>query len=237
MARRSRLSRNSIKKSQRNLILSVLGITAVLFLLLRYGIPLISDVSFFAGQAVPNKEDVKKSEDDKYVPSPSLDPIPSATKEKNIKITGTSLTGLTIALYLNGSKENEAEVTEDGTFEFDINLSEGENIIKAKAINKDKNESDLSDAVVINFKKSSPNLTIDSPHGGDNISGGSTITVSGKTDPDNTVLVNEFQAIIDSSGNYSYGLTLKGGDNEIKVVSRDPAGNETEKSIHVNYSQ
>src|SRR3990167_2983131 len=131
MARRSRLSRKSQKKSTRTLILSVLGIAAILFLLFRYGIPLLSDARFLFGRVTssPNDEN-KKKEDENFVPIPDLDSIPRATKEQNIKVTGISLPRLTVKLYVNGGLEEEAEAGENGSFEFDVELSEGENIIK-----------------------------------------------------------------------------------------------------------
>lgn len=238
MARRSRLSKKFERRSRNTLILSILGIAAVLFLFLRYGIPLIGESSFLFGRVTssdkPSQSQTQK--DSSYVPSPNLDPLSQATKNQTVKVTGTSLSGLKVALYLNGGKDDEKDVTPDGSFEFEVSLTEGDNIIKAKAI-KDKNESDFSDSLTITYKKSDPSLSIDSPHDGDKLNGGSVVTVSGKTDLDNTVVVNDFQAIIDSSGNYSYGLTLKGGDNEIKVVATDLAGNQTQKTIHVSYSQ
>lgn len=237
MRRRSRLSRKYESKSKQNLILSILGIGLVLFILLRYGIPFLSDTSFFVGQLTNgNKTSVKKTEDSKFVSSPVLDPIPITTNSKTLKITGTALPDLTIELYLNGSKDNETKVDENGNFEFSIELSDGENIIKARSISGNS-KSDFSDSQTINYKKSNPNLTIDTPHDGDNLSGGNQITVSGKSDPQDNVTVNDFLAISDSSGNWSYNLTLVNGTNEIKIVATDQAGNKTEKTIHVNYSQ
>lgn len=238
MARRSRLSRKSQKKSTQTLVLSILGIAAVLFLLFRYGIPLISDASFLFGRVTSTSKtnDSKQNDDQSYVPSPNLDSLPKATKEQGVKVTGTSLSGLKVSIYLNGSKDNETEVSDDGTFEFSIELSEGDNIIKAKAFN-DKGESDFSDSVNINYKKSGPELSIDSPSDNADLKGQNPIEVKGKSDPDVTVTVNDFQAVSASDGSYSYFLTLKDGGNDIKVVALDLAGNKTEKAIHVNYSQ
>lgn len=235
--RRSRLSRKYENKSKQNLILSILGIAVILFILFRYGIPFLSDTSFFVGQ-ITNKEssDTKKTQTSTFVSSPHLDTLPLTTNAKTVKISGTALAGLKVEIYLNGSKFKETTVDKNGNFETSIDLSEGENIVKARSISGDS-KSDFSDSQTISFKKSNPNLTIDSPHDGDNLSGGNQTTVSGKTDPQNSVTVNDFLAIIDSNGNWSYGLTLVNGSNEIRVVAIDQAGNKTEKSIHVNYSQ
>lgn len=238
MSRRSRLSQKTEKKSTQTLILSVLGIAVVLFLLFRYGIPLLSDASFLFGTITGGhkNDQAKNQKNDNYVASPGLDQLPQATKEKNIKVTGTSLSGSKVQLYLNGNKDDEIDVDNDGSFEFDVQLSEGENIIKTKAI-KGKNESEFSDSIAIVYKKEGANLNIDSPSDGAELSGVNPIEVRGKTDVDSTVLVNDFQAIIDEKGNWSYFLTLKNGDNEIKVVTIDLAGNKTEKTIKVKYSQ
>ena len=238
MARRSRLSKNFQKKSRNTLILSILAIAAVLFLLFRYGIPLISDASFLFGRVTssPDKDANQTSENEAFVPTPNLDSIPKATNKQDIKITGTSQSGITVEIYLNGTRNDEAIVDDNGDFEFNVTLTEGENIIKTKAIKED-NESEFSDSLIIVYKKEGPELSIDSPGDGSEIKGANPIEVKGKTDPDSNVLVNDFQAIINSEGSWSYYLTLKDGDNEIKVVSTDLADNETEKIIRVKYSQ
>lgn len=236
--RRSRLSKKSQKKSTQTLVLSVLGIAAILFLLFRYGIPLLSDASFLFGRVTssPKNDQKQNNKQDNYVPSPELDPLPKATKEQNIIVTGTSMSVLKVSIYLNGSKDNETEVSGDGTFEFSVELSEGDNIIKAKAFN-DKGESEFSDSVTVTYKKSGPELSIDSPSDNADLKVQNPIEVKGKSDPDVTVSVNDFQAVSGNDGSYSYFLTLKEGGNEIKVVATDLAGNKTEKTIRVNYSQ
>jgi hypothetical protein len=237
MPRRSRLSRKTVRTSQKNLILSVLGIAAILFLLIRYGIPLLSDVSYLFGRVTSKSStSTTKETQDSYVAPPAIDSLPEATKDKNITVTGTSLSGEKVILYLNGLKYGQEDISSDRGFSFEVVLTEGDNTLKAKAIKGD-NQSEYSDTVNISYKNKEPNLSIDNPHDGDNLSGGNTVTVSGKADPDNTVTFNGFQAIIDNQGNWSYSLALTGGGNDIKAIATDPAGNQAQKSTHVNYSQ
>ena len=207
--RRSRLSRKSKKKSTQTLFLSVLGIGAILFLLFKYGFPLISDASFLFGKITsnPNSQSQQKTEDEDFIPTPDLDSLPKATKEEEITVTGTSSTGLKVALYLNGGLEEETDVNDDGTFEFSIKLTEGENILKTKAIKNDK-ESDFSSSVTISYIKEGPELSIDSPSDNADVKGSNPIEVKGKTDPDVKVVVNDFQAVSSSAGSYSYLLKL-----------------------------
>lgn len=237
MPRKSRLSKSFQKKSRNTFILSVLGIIAILFLLFKYGLPLISDASFLFGKVTStpdaNEDEAKEKE---FVPVPNLDSVPKATKTESVRVGGSSISGLTIEIYLNGRKTEEVKADESGDFETKVTLSEGENIIKARAV-KNKTQSDFSDNQTISYIKEGPELSIDSPSDGSQIKGGSPIEVRGKSTPDTSVIVNDFQAIVTSTGEWSYFLTLKDGDNEIKVVSTDDAGNKTEKIIHVNYSQ
>jgi hypothetical protein len=236
MPRRSRLSKAGIRKSRNTMILSILGIIAILFLLFRYGIPLISDASFLFGKVTSVPEDNEEEKNETFVPVPRLDSLPKATKEESVKVTGKSISGLDILIYVNGDMVNEVSTDTEGDFESVVELSSGENLIKAKA-KKNETTSDFSKTVSITVKKEGPELTIDSPSDGSNINGANPIEVKGKTDPDANVIVNDFQAITNSRGEWSYYLTLKGGDNEIKVTSTDAAGNKTEKTIRVNYSQ
>jgi len=237
MPRKSRLNKSFQRKSRNTFIFSILGIIIILALLLKFGLPLISDASFLFGKVTSTQD--KKSDqevEEEFVPVPSLDGLPNATKEKSLKITGSSISGLTIQIYLNGSKETEVKADENGDFESIVDLTDGDNIIKIRAI-KGTTESDFSPSQTVSYKIKGPELTIDSPSDSAQISGANPVEVKGKSDPDGSVIVNDFQAIINSKGEWSYMLTLKGGDNEIKVVSKDAAGNSTEKIIHVNYSQ
>jgi outer membrane lipopolysaccharide assembly protein LptE/RlpB len=49
--------------------------------------------------------------------------------------------------------------------------------------------------------------------------------------------VNGFWAVVDDNNNFSYTLPLQSGDNQIKIVAIDQAGNKAEKDLKVNFSQ
>lgn len=237
MSKRSRLSNKAKKRSTQTLILTIVGIILILFILLKYGIPFISDLSFITGRATSTTNDESSQKDEEgFIPVPQLDPLPKSTNKDEIRITGTSLSGLSVQLYLNGSRDDEVEVESDGSFEFRPKLTDGDNIIKIRAVKNDK-EGDFSASYTVKLSKKEPEITIESPNDGANISGNNPIEVKGRTNGENTILVNDFQAIINPDGSWHYNLTLKGGDNEIKVVATDSAGNKAQKTIHVNYSQ
>lgn len=144
----------------------------------------------------------------------------------------------TIELFVNGDQFDSQKVDKKGTFHFeDVKLTSGNNTIKARAIDNNKN-GPFSDEVTIRYINKQPSLTIEAPSDGQSFGKDSSpIQVHGKTDPGNKVTVNDFWAIVDDSGNYTYMLTIKGGDNDILVTATDPAGNTTQKKIKVTYNQ
>ncbi len=82
-------------------------------------------------------------------------------------------------------------------------------------------------------------LTIDQP-ADESVVSDKTITISGKTVPDATIIVNTGtdDEVVNPSGqgNYSVTLTLDSGENKIVVTAIDSSGNETTKTITVTYS-
>lgn len=234
MSRRSRLNRRLENQSRKTLILSVVGIFLIGVILLKFGIPLLADLGFLSSQIIPKKESTKKNNNEVYLSPPSINPLPEATNSEGIEVSGVSTTGETVSVYLNGSQFDEVEIESDGSFNLLIKLSEGTNIVKAKSVEGDK-ESDFSESVNIDYLKNPPDLTIESPSDGETTKE-SNFNVRGKTDPSARVSVNGFRAIVNSNGDFSYKLALREGENEVKIVAEDEAGNKTEKIVKLNYS-
>lgn len=234
---RSRLSLSEEKKSKKRLYLSILGIIVILYLLIRYGISFLLDFSSFLSGS-KGTDASQQTKNKTFVSVPVFGSIPSATNSASIAVTGNAEKGETIKLFLNDNYIDSTDTKEDGSFTFtDVSLSQGENKIQAKA-KKDISESDFSDTTTVLYKTNAPALSIDSPSDGQSFSKDQTsVTISGKTDANAHVTVNDFWAIVDDKGNYSYNFHLQNGDNQIKVVATDAAGNKTEKSIKVTYSQ
>lgn len=239
MANRSRLSKRLEKQTRKNLIISILGIFFILFLLIKFGLFLLVNFTLFLSNFRGDKETsvVTKSVSD-FVSIPIINPLPTATNSAQITISGTASKKQTINLYINDELVKKIKIT-DETFTFEnVKLSKGENDIKVKAITQDNKESQLSKSVVVIFKDKAPALAVDSPNPDQSFSKDeNNIKVSGKTDKGARVTVNDFWAIVDENGNFSYQLLLKNGDNPIKIVTTDEAGNKTEMERKVIYSQ
>ena len=238
--RRSRLSKNFEKKSKKTLYLSILGILIILFLLFRFGLDaLVGFTGLISGSK--GSQNTTNNNQINFIAPPILNPIISATNSAQITISGSSTKDQTIDLYINNLQVDQTQPDKNGVFVFNETLKSGDNQIKTKTEDNGK-QSDFSNVFDVVFKNSSPTLDVSSPSDGqtynkNQIGTGNTIIVAGKTDQGVSVTVNGFWAVVDDSNNFSYTLPLQNGDNQIKIIATDQAGNKIEKDLKVNYSQ
>lgn len=232
---RSRLSRKLEKQTIKNLIVSILGILIVIIVLFKFGIPLLINFSLFVSGTKTQETSTRNTST--FIPPPILNSEYYATNSAQVKIEGSGSPNQVIDLYINGDLVDKTETKDDGSFSFETLLVPGENIIRAKAITSDGKESSLSESLTIIFKSDPPSLEIKSPADGQFFSKDqNTVEIKGSTDPHVRVTVNNFWAVIDENNNFSYTLALKDGENEIKIVAQDQAGNKTEKNIKATYN-
>lgn len=238
MRYRSRLSRRQERQTKRTFFFSLLGIIVTIFLIIKLGIPLLVNFTLFVSN-IGRTEDVSKKEDRSFIAPPVLGPLFSATNSARIEVSGKSDRSLRISLFVNGEHNDDTGVEKDNSFRFStVPLRNGTNTIKAKAMNKDKKESNFSNELTVVYKKDPPSLAVESPKDQQSFTKDeSPITVSGKTDPGVKVTVSEFWAIVDEFGNFSYTLRLNNEESLIKIVAVDEAGNKAEVERKVTYAQ
>lgn len=246
---RSRLSRRIENKTKKSIFLRLAGIVIILILVIKFGIPALADASFFLFHANDKPEQGQKKK--AFISPPELDALPTATNSATITISGTTQGKQQINLYINGELADKTDAEDGKTFLFkNVTLKEGDNFIQTKAIEKDlsttsgqanatqENESDFSNSYTISFTKKTPTVSIDSPTDKQSFGKDDKFAlVKGKTDIGNKVTVNDFWAIVNNDGSYSYNLPLHGGDNKITVKATDDANNETKKEITVTFNQ
>ena len=236
----SRLTKTAERKNKKQLILSLVGIIVILFVLFKYGIPALTNLSLFLSSK--NSSSVPTTTSTAVVPPPILTQSFSATNSATISVDGTAQANQTIQLFVNDTLVDSKPTDNNGLFHFaGVNLTQQQNTIQAKARSMNSGQarlSDFSDSWMVAYLQKAPTLSIDNPHDNDSFdSSHPTVVVSGKTDPNIKVTVNGFWAIVDSNGNYSYTLSLQNGDNHIVVVATDAAGNTTTQQITVHHSQ
>jgi len=78
-------------------------------------------------------------------------------------------------------------------------------------------------------------LIVSTPDDGSTLSS-TAVTVKGKTTPNADVFVNDQTGKADANGNFSIGVTLDEGNNQIVVSANDTVGNATEQDLNVTVS-
>ena len=234
----SRLTRRSEKQSKKQLYASVIGIVVVIFVALNFGPLLISGLGGFIDTLSGKSKQVTSLRSDADLRPPQLDPLPQGTTEELITVMGRAFyEDGKVELFLNNSSYEIVRLNNSQDFEIeDVKLEQGENILKARMIRNNK-ESDFSQDYKISYLKDEPKLEISFPNDGASFSkADQEINIRGTTDPENAVKINDFIAIVDTEGNFSYILKLKEGENKIKIVAANLAGKTSEKEITVSYS-
>ncbi|HEY4602222.1 MAG TPA: S8 family serine peptidase [Cerasibacillus sp.] len=153
------------------------------------------------------------------------------TNEANMTIEGTASPTTTIQLLNNGEEVGSADIGENGTFSFDMELTEGVNEFKAVSI-QNGGKTGESETVTVTLDTVNPELSIDSPRNNDKTNR-ETVTVEGSVADENldSVTVNGQKTKINDNGTFAKRILLDNGANEIEVVAVDLAGNTTTKTV------
>lgn len=238
MQKETRSLRKKEKQTLRS-ILFLLGllIVVVAFFLL-YGIQMLVNFSLYLGKN-KDKNTASASNSNSYIAPPVINPMFSATNSAQISVSGYALSKYTVRLFVNDHLSGTQAISDDKSFVFhNIQLQQGENDIKAQSVTPDGKESTFSEITKVTFSNKAPSLNISSPNDGQTFSGSDNpIKVSGKTDIGIHVQINDYWAIVDDQGNFSYILPLQKGDNHLHIVASDDAGNQTSKDIKVTLNQ
>jgi len=235
--KRSRLQRKKEKDSIKQALTYLFLIFLVLFLMIKLGLPALIKMAGFISNI---SSAGKKIETEEILPprAPKLFPLPEATPSGKLNIEGYAEPGITIQLFLRGISAEETTADNEGNFIFnDVHLRDGENEIYVIANDDRGNSSDASRSFTVTVDKDAPLLIIDNPEDEQKFfDNDNPITVRGKSEEDVDLRINERLVLVQSSGDFEINLSLEEGDNQIEAIARDNAGNETKKTLIVNYS-
>ena len=118
-----------------------------------------------------------------------------------------------------------------------MDLEEGDNLIKVVARDEAKNES-VSKPVKVIYDFKTPEIKVTSPTEGQEFFGRQkqTISVYGElSEPNATLKINDAYVGLDNVGLFDQQVKLDEGENKIKLMAVDAAGNVSEKTIKVTY--
>jgi len=232
--RRSRLERkNNDQITKKTVFFGFLTIVIVAALLI-FGLPFLIKFSVFLGES-------KKTTGNSNKVLPPLAPrlvIPfEATNSAKIDVSGFAESKVTVELFKNEVSIGKTEVTENGDFNFkDVSLDEGDNNFSAVASAENNGSSDGSASIDVVFDKNPPSLTLTNPSESSLSVDYTDIDIIGITDKGSSILINGRMAMVDNYGNFKLRWQLNTGKNDLEVIARDTAGNETKKNISITYS-
>jgi bacillopeptidase F len=173
--------------------------------------------------------------DSSFLLAPELFDVPDATNSAEIRVSGQGTRGTKLTIYVNDASVDSFELEED-EFEATIPLDEGTNAIYLEIQdkkNKRAKDSEIYTVVVLHDK---PSLSVTSPSDGETVSKES-VTVSGKTDENVSVRINNFPVVVSSDGSFRRSMILKEGDNTLVIVAEDIAGNTEQIELKVRYER
>lgn len=185
-----------------------------------------------------NNPAVSNNQDNGLIFPPRIDSLPTAINDlTQFRMGGWAPAGADVLIYINQNQTQEVLADASGRFDAgDLNLKEGENEIYAVAQAQNQKSQPSNKQTVI-FDKSKPELTLNEPAENTNIvdSANKWLTVSGNSEERVQVFINDHQAIVDAQGNFKYQYPLEAGENKLKIVAKDEAGNETVVERVVNF--
>jgi hypothetical protein len=234
----SRLGRLEEKRQWKRIILASIGSISVLVFMAVFGLRILEGFSIFIGNLHGATSPANQNQPQSIIFPPILNPPPEATFSGTIDITGSGQAGATLILYVNDKESKKVTIDKDSTFTAsDVPLQEGANAISAKIQDTKGKLSDLSDVYTIQIKKTPPKLDVSDPPADTTKSGDDrNLNISGSSEANATITVNDRLVISNKDGSFHYSMSLNDGDNDIRIVATDVAGNKTTVERHVTYN-
>jgi hypothetical protein len=223
----SRLNRYQERKFTKRIFLSIAGMVFIVLFIFIFGLKILINFSLFVDKIRGTSKPINQTQTI-IVQTPVLDWLPEATNSAITKLTGSGQSGDTVIIYTNNTEANNITVGEDNNFTIkDFKLSDGNNTIYAIQKDKNGNKSDKSNLITVMVNKKMPTLQISTPSGDvTNINGDNNLfALSGKTEAENSVTVNDRIAPVDGNGIFNYTYPLNDGDNNLSIIATNPAGN------------
>ncbi|MCB0192277.1 MAG: hypothetical protein KDJ65_10075 [Anaerolineae bacterium] len=148
------------------------------------------------------------------------------TNENLLTVEGTVPAGT--RLRVNGQ---ESTVTDQGEFNREVILQEGQNVLRLEAIDDVGNVT--SQEIIVRRKTTPPPLTVNIEEG--EVFQQAEIQIIGKTDPGTIVSIGGQTVAVSSLGEFQATVNLLTGDNLLDVVAQDQAGNTTQVQRRVSF--
>lgn len=160
-------------------------------------------------------------------------PVP-ATNSASLKITGFGEPKSDLIFVLNNRNMSPEKIKEDGSFEKEITLELGENVLRAYSIDEAKNESSVTKDYKISYDNAPPELANIEPANDSSFEtkNNQNITIKGevKDETEVKIYINK-RLVLPKEGKFSYDLRLNEGENKIEIEAIDKALNTTKQEL------
>ncbi len=200
-----------------------------------FGLPFISRFATFLASLGGSQKPIEIF--DKTPPAPPrISSLPESTNNSSLQVSGNAEAGSVVKISFNNSvKEVVADV--NGNFSANFTLKQGENLVFATAGDKSGNVSSESKNFKVVYDDTPPKIEITKPNDGQSFygSGQQELEVQGKVEPGVNLNINDRFTSPSEEGLFTQRIKLSEGENTIKVVAIDQAGNKSEKSLSVKF--
>ncbi len=203
------------------------------FALFKWGIP------FFVN-AIAGTGATRQNVDQDVIPpqAPVLSAIPEATNSSSILLEGFTEASASLDVLINDKISVTDKAMEDGSFSIVATIEAGSNRVQVRAADEAGNMS-VSEVKIVVYDNKPIELTIQSPKDGTEFFGKNSqiIDIKGSVSKvDTQVIINSSFVIVERDSTFTHRFQLQSGENTIKVVASDKAGNTAEKTLTLIYT-
>ncbi|MBI2040306.1 hypothetical protein HYT18_04475 [Candidatus Microgenomates bacterium] len=228
--RSRRSTRKLARKSKRNFILTLILVIFLIYATISWILPFfINALGYINSLVKPPAKLVLESSENASLAPPVFNIPYEATNSPQINIQGYASPNILVRLYLDEGSTKEVNAQSDGSFLIEnVELALGTNNIWGKTVDEKGKESLSSKTIKIIFDNEKPLLEVTEPEDGKQISGERRLKLTGKTEAEAKVFINDSRVIVDKDGNFSTDQSLNDGENIFTIKAIDQASNSSE---------
>ena len=234
----SRLEMHRQKQQKINLITAVVIFIIFCIFMFTVGLKILFSASFFVSNLFAKRDEKPTiTTNNDFIATIDITDIPTATNSARITVSGSVINLDTLDFYLNDQKIKTISVLNQDVFSEEIDgLNKGSNTVYVIGKNKQANKRKVSPDFTILYKNEKPKLEIKEPSDNSKTNN-QEIRVSGATDKETFIKINNLPIVVDAMGNFSTTVKLKDGENKIEITAEDEAQNIESKIITVTYQK
>jgi SUMO ligase MMS21 Smc5/6 complex component len=165
-----------------------------------------------------------------------INEIPESTNSSKIKISGIVSSVDNIIIFLSNQEEKRINVNKSNFETYIDNLKDGENKIYFVGESSKSKVRIKTEIYLVYLISEKPKIEISEPQD-NSLTQRNEIKISGKTNPNVDLKINNLPAVVSNNGEFSQYIKLNEGKNEIIIKVTDLAGSTEEKKLTVTYEK